>query len=627
MNLKNVEDVYPLSPLQQGMLFHALDAPQSGVYFVQLVFTLRGRLDAPAFRKVWQRVVERHAALRTAFFWEGLDEPLQVVRNEVELPWALSDWQALPADERTVRLEAFLQTDREQGFDLAQAPLMRCALLQVSEDTCWFVWTYHHLVLDGWSWPLVLDEALSYYRGRQPGPDTPRPHRDYIAWLQQQDLAEAEAFWRRALRGFAAPTRLAAPQAGPGPARPGGASHEQHLRLPAPSTTALVSMAREQRLTLNTLVQGAWALLLSRYSGESDVVFGATVSGRPVALPGAEFMVGLCINTLPVRVRVSGEARLLTWLQALQAEQVEREQYSYSPLVEVQGWSDVPRGVPLFETLLVVENYPVRSPQEERDGLKVVDFRCVEQTHYPLTVMVIPGPELSVRIQFEEGRFEVASVTGMLGHFRQLLECMAANPRRRLAELPLLTGAEWERLRGWNATGADYPRHLCVHQLFEAQVGRTPNAVAVTYEDQHLTYRELDCRANRLAHRLRRRGVGPDVRVGICVERSLDLAVAVMGILKAGGAYVPLDLAHPRQRLAYVLADARVAVLVTQQRLLAGLPVPTPPVLALDADSADDPPTEAPPASDVAPANLAYVIYTSGSTGRPRALPSPTRRS
>ena len=256
MNLKNVEDVYPLSPLQQGMLFHTLDAPQSGVYVVQLVFTLRGHLDAPAFRKAWQRVVERHAALRTAFFWEGLDEPLQVVRNEVELPWAVSDWQALPADERTVRLEAFLQADREQGFDLTQSPLMRCALLQVSEDTCWFVWTYHHLVLDGWSWPLVLDEALSFYRGRQPGPDTPRPHREYIAWLQQQDLAEAEAFWRRALRSFAAPTRLAAPQAGPGPARPGGASHELHLRLPVTSTTALVSMAREQRLTLNTLVPG-----------------------------------------------------------------------------------------------------------------------------------------------------------------------------------------------------------------------------------------------------------------------------------------------------------------------------------------------------------------------------------
>jgi NRPS condensation-like uncharacterized protein len=339
--MRNVEDIYPFSPMQQGMLFHTLYAPDSGVYCEQISCSLNGNLNVSAFKQAWRQVVQRHPILRTAFLWEGLDEPLQVVRLRVTLPWVQEDWRGLSLPEQQARLEAFLQADRARGFALGQAPLMRCALLRVAEDTYQFVLDYHQLLLDGWSLPLVLKEVLACYaafcRGQDPHLESPRPYRDYIAWLQRQDLAQAERFWRQALRGIMAPTPLPI-------ARSEGALlepryEEQELKLPAAVTAQLQSLARAQRLTLNTLVQGAWALLLSRYSGEDEVLFGATVSGRPVELGRVEAMVGLFINTLPVRVQVPPKARLLPWLEQLQAQQVEREQYMYSPLVEIQGWS------------------------------------------------------------------------------------------------------------------------------------------------------------------------------------------------------------------------------------------------------------------------------------------------
>ena len=281
------------------------------------------------------------------------------------------DWRGLSSLEQQGRLEAFLEADRARGFDLGQAPLMRCALLREAEDAYRFVLGFHHLLFDGWSLSLLLKEVLAFYeaycRGRELRLESPRPYRDYIAWLQQQDLAQAEGFWREALRGMTAPTPL--PIGRSEGARLESRYAEQELRVSAALTAQLQGLARAHRLTLNTLVQGAWAVLLSRYSGEEEVVFGATVSGRPVELVGVEAMVGLFINTLPVRVEVPSQASLLPWLQQLQERQVEREQYAYSPLVAIQGWSEVPRGVPLFESIVVFENYPVgEALTEQRDG-------------------------------------------------------------------------------------------------------------------------------------------------------------------------------------------------------------------------------------------------------------------
>jgi amino acid adenylation domain-containing protein/thioester reductase-like protein/non-ribosomal peptide synthase protein (TIGR01720 family) len=644
MSMQNVEDFYPLSPLQQGMLFHSLYAPESGVYFLQLSCTAHGDLDVAAFKRVWQQAVERHPVLRTAFLWEGLKEPVQVVHRRVRLPWEQHDWRGLALTEQDERLEVFLRADRARGFALSQAPLMRLTLIQVAEDSYHFVWSHHHLLLDGWSVSLLLKEVFVLYeafcRGQVLPLDSPRPYRDYIAWLRQQDLTQAEAFWQQALKGVTAPTPLGVDRASDGLSGQDEDYATQQVRLSQAVTAALQSLARQQQLTLNTLVQGAWALLLSRYSGEDDVVFGVVVSGRPTALVGAESMLGLFINTLPVRVQVSPAASLLGWLKALQDRQVEARQYEYSPLVQVQGWSEVPRGLPLFESILVFENYPLDASLRMRGvRTQLRHIRLMDRTNYPLTIMAVPGAELLLRIGYDCRRFDAGTITRLLGHFQTVLEGMVAHPERRLAEVSLLTEAERQQvLVAWNATQAAAPPAQCLHTLFEARVTQTPDAVAVVCEDHQLTYRELNARANQLAHRLRTLGVGPEVLVGLYMERSLELIIGLLGILKAGGAYVPLDPAYPPERLAFMLADTQAPVLVTQQRMLAGLSAEQGwrdqggearsalcnarcQVLCLDTDwetiaqeSQENPAVEIPAEA------LAYVIYTSGSTGSPKGV-------
>ncbi|MDQ1592736.1 MAG: hypothetical protein QOG71_3363 [Pyrinomonadaceae bacterium] len=634
MSRKNVEDLYPLSPLQQGLLFHTVYAPESGVYVEQLNCTLSGALDLDAFERAWRQTIDRHPILRTAFVWEGVDEPVQVVRRSVRLPFAQEDWRALPAAEQHERLRAYLTDDLRRGFDLSKAPLMRLALLRLSADTYQFIWSYHHLMLDGWCIPLVLREVFAFYeafsRGESFAPERPRPYRDYIAWLRRQDLTQAEAFWRQTLKGFNAPTTL------PGVKTRGDAVEdlerwenegygEQELSLTTDTTAALQSFARRHGLTLNTLVQGAWALLLNRYSGEPDVLFGVTVAGRPAELAGVEAMVGLFINTLPLRVEVDGGRELLSWLKSLQEQQTELRQYEYSPLVQVQGWSDVPRGVPLFESLLVFENYPVdASFRQQLAQLSVSNIQKVERTNYPLNLLAVPGTQLLLRFSYDRRRFDALTIARMLGQLQTALESFVVHPARRLAAVPLLAPAERRQLLvEWNDTARDYPPHACLHELFEAQAERTPDAIALVFENERVNYRELNRRANALAERLRASGVRAETRVGVFAERSVEMVVALVGVLKAGGAYVPLEPTYPAERLSFMLADARVSVLLTQERLLAALPSQhDAEIICLDRDWKEIDGLHAENVAGGAPAadNAAYVIYTSGSTGRPKGV-------
>jgi amino acid adenylation domain-containing protein len=623
----NVEDIYALSPMQQGMLFHSLYNPRAGVYSLHLVFDLHGDLNITAFKQAWEGVVDQHPILRTAFIWEGLDDPVQVVCRSVRLPWEEHDWRELSLTEQRNQLEAHLELDRRNGFELDRAPLMRLALIRKTVDNYQLVWSFHLSLLDGWSKALVLKEVFARYhglcQGRELHLEGSRSYKDYIAWLQQQDLPAAEKFWRQALQGFTAATPLAAGRAVGGSTGEGVDHAEEVCRLSATSTSALQGIARQHRLTLNTLVQGSWALLLGRYSGEEDVLFGAVVSGRAAALPGVESMVGCFINTLPVRVQVSEEESCLTWLQRLQAQLIELRQYEYSPLVQVQGWSDVQRGLSLFESLMLFENYPVESAGwDQASGLEIRNTRGFEQTHYPLTIVAVPGPELLLRVSYDCSRFEAATIRRMLGHLQNLLEGVVADPEQRISGLPLLTEPERRQLLvEWNHTQCGYPEDRCIHELFEAQAEKTPEAVAVVFEGQQLTYRELNARANQLAHYLRKRGVGPEVLVGLCLERSLEMVVGLLGVLKAGGAYVPLDPAYPRERLAFMLEDAKVPVLLTQQKLLESLPGPNAEVVCLDSDWAEiAQESEQEPVGGASAQNLAYVIYTSGSTGRPKGV-------
>jgi amino acid adenylation domain-containing protein/non-ribosomal peptide synthase protein (TIGR01720 family) len=636
--MKNVEDVYPLSPMQQGMLFHSLYSPRSEVYIDQASCLLQGEINVAGFQHAWRQVVERHAVLRTAFLYQGLDEPLQIVRQHVTLPWEEQDWRNLTSSEQKAELETYLQADRERGFDLTRAPLMRWAMLHMGEREWQFVWSFHHLLLDGWCTTLLLKEFFSYYeaysRGKQLELARPRPYRDYIGWLQGQDMREAEAYWRSRLAGFTSPTPLGIGAQATALHLSTSTYAEQQIYLAAETTCELEALARQQQVTLNTVVQGAWALLLSRYSQEQDVLFGATVSGRPPQLAGVEEMVGLFINSLPVRVLVREEARLGEWLQQLQAEQSEMRQYEYSPLVEVQGWSEVERGVALFESLLAYENYPVEQVMGSVDGeenaagkLNVSQGRSLERTNYPLTLVVGPGSRLLIRVMYDAQRFEAVAIERLLGHIEQLLESIAEGAAQQLSELRLLTREEEAQLVvGWNNTESEYPRDLCIHQLFERQAALTPEAIAVVYEDEQLTYRELNRRSNQLAHHLGSLGVGPESLVGICLDRSLEMIVGLLAILKTGAAYLPLDPEYPEERLSFMLQDAQIGVLLTQQAFKESFTESGARFVCTDVDGPIiERESEENPFHESAGSSTAYVIYTSGSTGEPKGILVPHR--
>ena len=626
---KNIEAIYPLSPMQEGMLFHSLYDTVSRLYVEQLSWVARGRFDHAAFERAWQHIADRHGILRTVFVWEQQKKPLQVVRQKSAVTWEREDWRAIPAADHAARRDAYLEADRARGFDLAKTPPLRLSLVQLTDDTSMVVLTFHHILLDGWSLALVLKEVtaayLAYAKGEEPRLPACRPYREYIKWLQQQDEKAAERYWREALRGMTGPTplpgeRRAASADADGPA----ASFSQHVVKITPEVTAALSaMGRKHQLTVNTIVQGAWALLLGRYSGTRDVVFGATVSGRPSTLAGVDSMVGLFINTLPLRARLDDDEPVVAWLERLQAQQVEMRQYEYSALVDVRRWSGVHASQQLFESIVVFENYPTE-PQDPSvaSSHTVEQFRFSETTNYPLTLTAAPGPQLLLRVNYDGRRFDTAVIERLLSHFAAGLASIARTPTQKLSDIGFLTPAERDRVAGWNAaTVRQFDLDVCVHHQIEAQAERTPDAPAIRHDDRSLTYAELNGRANEMAARLRASGVGIESRVGLYLGRSTELLVAVLGVLKAGGTYVPLDPSYPKDRIGYMVEDAGVAAIVTERALLGELPQHAAAVVCVD----DPQPAGAHenPRLRLGAANAAYMIYTSGSTGRPKGVQVP----
>jgi amino acid adenylation domain-containing protein len=637
MSKPNVEDLYPLTPLQEGMLFHTVYSPGSGAYREQITTRVRGAMRPEVYAEAWQRAVDRHPALRSSFIWEKVPRPLQAVHRGVRLPVQTHDWRHLPPAERDRRFGEVARLEHEALVDLNHPPLIRLAVARMTDDESGVVLTFHHILLDGWSLALVMNEVAATYdalvAGRRPVLPAPRPYREYLAWLARQDGSAAEAYWRGALAGLEGPTRLGIER----PAPPEPPRHEDYGReavtLSPEETEALRAAGRRHKLTPNTLLQGAWAILLSRYAATDDVVFGATVSGRPADLPGVEAMVGLFINTVPVRARVDADAPLLGWLHALQDAQAESRQHGHAPLVDVHGWSGVPRDRPLMESLLVFENYPSsEGGGGEEPSLLVIGGESPERTTYPLTVVVSPdGPALQLRATFDARILPPADVRRVLGHLSGLLSAILEGIERPdvlLRDLSMATDEDRALAASWSGEATPYPRERSLAGLFAEQVRLTPGAVAVEAEDGSLTYAELDARAGALARRLRELGVGPESRVGLALERSAALVVAEVAAVKLGAAYVPLDPAYPTERLAFMLADSGIRVLVTTEALRGSVQAEIP-VVSVDGDDDSVASTDASsePLVDAfaAPESLACVLYTSGSTGRPKGIGIPHR--
>jgi len=607
---RDIEDLYPLSPMQQGMLFHSLHDDEPGAYVHQLRLDVEG-LDVEALRAAWQGALEAHDTLRASFLWgDGLRQPLQAIQRQVRLPMARLDYRGQPH----AALEAFAEADRQRGFDLAQAPLLRLSVLDTDEGRQHLIVTHHHILLDGWSTSQLLGEVMQRYAGKAPVGSASR-YRDYMAWLAAQDAQAAQRFWAGKLAPLDEPTLLAnCTQPEPGAVGLG----EYFQVLDQAASERLGAFARAHKVTLNSLVQAAWLLLLQRYSGQACVAFGATVAGRPVDLPGIERQLGLFINTLPVIATPEPEQSVASWVQAVQALNLDLREYEHTPLAEVQRLAGLGN---LFDTLLVFENYPLAEALQQGPdtGLRILDVQGREQTHFPLTVSADFGARLSLRYNYARSAFGDAFIASLHGHLCNLLQAMAAAPEQALGRLTLLGDSERDlQLLAWNDTQVAFAPMQPVQRLFELQAERTPDAPALVFGEQQLDYAELNRRANRLAHRLRERGVGPEVLVGIAAERSMELVIGLLAILKAGGAYVPLDPDYPAERLHYMCDDSGVGLLLSQGSVLDRLLLTDGvQVLCLDRlDLGQGPDHNLDLAIDGA--SLAYMIYTSGSTGRPK---------
>src|SRR5262245_45935581 len=583
-----VTDRYPLSALQQGMLFHHLQAPNSGAYIQQVVFTLLESVDTLRLQKVWQLLLERHAALRTTFHCLAHEAPMQQVQATVSVPWQDFDWATQEPSSQDVLFSELLTAER-LDFDLTIAPLIRLACCRFGPTESRLVWTFHHILADGRSRLLLAQEVFAHYQMLKDEaylclPD-PVPYSKYINWLEQQDFHQAKTFWKNLLQGYIAPRPLNLGTNGPSVGR-----NVQEERLSPEITAGLKEFAAQNDLTLNTLVQIAWAFLLSRYSGENDIVFGATRACRKSTVEGSESIIGLLINTVPVRVSIGARDSVLDCLKALRSQWLAVREYEHTPLRLVQAWSAVPAGQSLFETIFVFEHShletQLRALGNEWNHRSV---QVHQQTHYPLTLEAYGDLSLLLRLEYSQARFDDASMQRMLGHLKNICQEILVRPTKHPSELDLLAPEEKHQLLHQHSLAALKPSSFVdqpstLHRLFEEQSSRTPDAIAVTCEGISITYRELNARADQLAIHLSQLGVGPEVIVVLYLERSIGLVTSLLAILKASGAYLPIDLAYPTERIAFMLIDAQAPIVITQSALVASLPAMHSRVVCIDGD-------------------------------------------
>ena len=620
---RNVAAVYPLTPLQQGMVFHSLKAKhdshaeqESSAYFEQLHCRIDGELEIDRFRAAWEALLRRHPILRTGIWTPG-DEPLQVVYRSLDLPFSQDDWRSKDSAAQERELEALLAQERLRSFELTAPPLLRCRLLALGQRSWRFVLCFHHLLLDGWSLSIVFRDFFHLYADPAAALPPAPSYQGFLTWLERQGQEAAAEYWKEYLSGFGDPTPLPVERT----AFPTDAPEdyaELQGELDAEQSGKLIEFARAQRLTMSTLLQGAWALLLSRYSGEDDIVFGVTVSGRDIDLPNVENMVGLLINTTPLRVRIEDKAAA-DWLRAMQENHQGNCRFAYAPLAELQRYRSPATASSLFNSLIVFENYPIAKglSESQRTDFRVSDVRAIDHTSYPLTVVASGDEVVSFRIGFDRRRFRSDDVARVFDRLKTLLMGLTSATRQtRLSAVSMLTDQERRTLLEWSRARESFASQRTLVRAFADQAGRSPGRIALVFGPERLTYGELDARSNRLAGLLVEQGVKRDDLVGLCASPSLPLVVAILAILKAGGAYVPLDPNSPSARLALILEDARVVALVTERRFDRLLPQSNARRFYLDDLQASS--AQSAPNVSVKPEGLAYVIYTSGSTGKPK---------
>ncbi|MBC9909503.1 non-ribosomal peptide synthase/polyketide synthase [Chitinophaga varians] len=616
-----VDSLYRLSGLQEGMLFHSLYAAEGGTYTEQMTVDIDD-LQVDAFVKSWDLLLEKHTILRTAFYYDRFSIPVQCVYKKVKLPVEILDYTAFDQEEQNRLYQELLTTDLRKGFDFTEAPLMRLTLVRLHENNFRMLWTSHHILLDGWSLPILVEGLLAGYDALLTGSALPSLKEDhfeeYIRYLDRLDKAEAAHYWKGYLHDLNEATLL--PFIGNTTARTKGvgAYHNRKLVLDASFTQQLSRFAQRHHITVNTLMQGVWAYLLHAYTGHRNVAYGITVSGRPDSLPSAEKGVGLYINTLPLHTAVEENNNIIEWLQQIQAGQLHSREHQYNNLQEVQQWAGV--NGDLFDSSITFQNYPVNEVVNAKEWqLKVKHVETHPHTNYPLTIIISISTETSLVFAYNTALLDDHYLEAITGHFKQVLQQIATGVAETIQDIELLTSFEKQQLL--NTATVAYPAHTTLIDIFEAQADRVPEQTAVRCEELVLTYSQLDKRATRLAHYLRGKGVTTGSLVPLYLERSADILVALLGILKAGGAYVPIDPDFPAERVAFMLSDTEANVIVTNTACAGKLPLAGQQVITLDGDAAV---LDTMPATRIAREWIhgqpVYVIYTSGSTGNPKGV-------
>ncbi|WP_459962768.1 amino acid adenylation domain-containing protein, partial [Mycobacterium avium] len=608
-----IADVLPLTPLQQGLLFHA-NTTRGGddhLYVVQLDLTLTGPLDRDRLREAMHTVISRHPHLG-ARFCDQFDAPVQVIPADPTMAWRYLELHA-NGSEPDAQIRRLCAGERAAVYDLAEAPAVRAVLIRTGPDRHRLVLTIHHIVLDGWSVPILLNETFACYTGQRL--PAPAPYRRFVTWLAERDLDAARAAWREALAGFDTPTLV-----GPPHSLEPGARGVQAFAVSAEITRALGELARAHHTTVSTVLQAAWAQLLVWQTGQHDVAFGTTVSGRPAEVPGADSMVGLMINTVPVRARISAATTttdLLAQLQRGHADTLDHQHLALSEIHRIAGQDK------LFDTLFGYENYPLDTSALAVDHeLTISDVNLFERNHYPLTMQAaLSGDRLGLRVEYDAGIFDAATIEALSRRLERVLIAMTADPARPLSSVDLLDPSERQRLDDIGnraALAGPPPAPPSIPVLFAARAAQTPDAVAISWDGLSMTYRELDQAANRLAHLLADHGAGPGQSVALLFSRSAHAIVAILAVLKTGAAYLPIDAAAPAARVRFMLADSAAVAAVTTAGLRSRLDGCD--VAAIDIE---DPRIQTRPSTPLpapAPHDIAYVIYTSGTTGVPKGV-------
>jgi len=621
-------NTYPLSPLQQGMLFHHISDNTSGVDIDQMVCYLNENLDLEKFQKSWESVIENHPGCRTSVCWEDVDEPVQKMNDNIKLPLETLDWSSLSKSEQDDNFKSFLEQDRIKGFKLNVPPLMRLTVIKLAEKKFCCIWSFHHILMDGRSHALIINDVFDGYDASIKGVEfklkSTASYKDFIYWQRKQKHSDSELFWRKYLKGFNTPIKLNLRPPSEQKNKIKRVSPKQkEISIDDKTSAQMRALAEDNNITLNTIVQAAWGLLLNRYSGNDDILFGAIRAGRYATVEGSDSVVGLFMNTLPMRILVNPEMDTVKWLKKLREMQLEVRDREHTPLVEILGWSEIPRNTHLFDSVLIYDNYDLTPRMREKGGnWKNREFNLYEKTGYPLTVYIYADKSIKIKIAYTPELYNDEDIDRILVHFKTLLNGIVEHKKNRVADIPILTKEEKSKIFSeWNKTYADFPRDKCIHQLFEEQVLKTPDSTAVVCKGRQLSYDELNKRSNQIARKLQKLGIGPETLVGVYMHRSVEMMVALIGIHKAGGAYVPLDPEFPKDRITYMIGDSKCKIIILDKSLKAELNSSGAKTIVIDHDWKEISKFDSTNVqSNVSPDSLSYVIYTSGSTGKPKGV-------